>query len=219
MYDLFSAVIFDFDGVIGDTMADNYYAWYKAFSEYGITIEEQDYYLLEGMGRFAIARFFIEKYSLDPGIEKIVAEAKEKNYIQDNQFKIFPDVYSIFNLLGRSNTDIAIVTGASRQRIQSTLDAALLVKTSVIVTSDDIRKGKPDPEPYLLAIQKLGVKSGNCLVIENAKLGIESAKAAGCTCFAIQTTMGEKYLQKADKIFKDHVALNHELKNFFDIHI
>ena len=89
----------------------------------------------------------------------------------------------------------------------ATLDKKLLNQTSVLVTSNDVVKTKPDPEPYLTAIKKLKFSSNECLVIENAILGIKSAKAAGCICYTLSTTLGMELLTESDKCYPTHKKL------------
>lgn len=213
---MINAVIFDFDGVIGDTMADNFRAWKNAFSSYGVEIQPLDYYLLEGMGRFEIARHFIDKYDLDLLVEQDVVSAKEQFYKLNNSFKVYNEIYDIFQLLSINNIKTAIVTGASRNRINETLDRTILNQLSVLVTADDVVNVKPHPEPYLTAIKKLGISASNCMVIENAKLGIQSAKAAGCICFAIETTLDKTYLIEADETFPNHLSISMRFKEMFN---
>ena len=78
---------------------------------------------------------------------------------------------------------------------------------NAIVSVDDVINGKPHPEPYLKAIDILKCDPKYALVIENAPLGIESAKKAGLDCFAIETTLPGSYLKNADRIFKSHRLL------------
>lgn len=213
---MYKAVIFDFDGVIADTMNDNFKAWEYAFLKYNIRIEKQAYFLLEGMGPKSIANHFIDRNNLDKKLlSKIIIE-KEKFYKKNNQFKIYTEIYSIFNFLVERNILIGIVTGASKERLISTLDKKLISQTSVLITSDDVIKTKPDPEPYLVAIDKLSFSSTDCLVIENAILGIKSAKSAGCTCYAIATTVSEEYLLESDISFKSHTSLVQYLFKLFE---
>lgn len=207
----FKAVVFDFDGVVADTMNDNYLAWKQAFAFYHVDVAQLDYFLLEGMGRFDIARTLSKKLGISPQFEKEIVEAKEANYKAINQFRVYPEIYPIFTLLDHRNIKMGLATGASKMRITNTLSHELSSFFSVIVTADDIVKGKPDPEPYLKAIQKLEFSASECLVIENAKLGISSAKAAGCTCFALETTVSATHLQEADAIFSNHTELYNHL--------
>jgi len=201
------AVIFDFDGVIGDTMQDNCKAWKLAFDHFNFSMKDEEYYQLEGMGRFQIAEHFIETYQLDRNIKNEVVELKELSYKNNNNFKIYDKVFAIFELLHSKNIKTAIVTGASRDRISEHLDASLNKQLTALVTADDVKHTKPHPEPYLKAIEKLETKSKNCLVIENAIFGIQSAKSAGCMCFALETTLNKTFLKEADEVFANHNQL------------
>ncbi|MBS1638279.1 MAG: HAD family phosphatase [Bacteroidetes bacterium] len=201
------AVIFDFDGVIADTMGDNCRAWQKAFKSHGFDMSATEYYRLEGMGRFQIAEHFIEAYGLDPAIKKEVVEAKELNYKLDNSFKIYPGIPAIFKLLNRKNIPIAIVTGASRDRIREHLTDNIAKNLASLITADDVTHTKPHPEPYLKAVMHMHKKADQCIVVENAILGIQSAKAAGCRCFGIETTLDKSSLALADEVFATHQEL------------
>ncbi len=204
---MIKAVIFDFDGVIGDTMADNCIAWQKAFFDQDFNLNPHEYYQLEGMGRFQIAEHFIEKYHLNPEIKTTVVEAKELNYKNNNTFKLYDEVKEIFRFLKQHSIKIAIVTGASKARIGEHMEEGIKDQLSALVTADDVKNTKPDPEPYLQAVNKLGLTPDECLVIENAILGIQSAKAANCKCFALETTLDRADLNQADEIFATHKEL------------
>lgn len=204
---MIKAVIFDFDGVIGDTMKDNCIAWQKAFAQYNFNLDATEYYMLEGMGRFQIAQHFIEKYNLDASIKNEVVETKEINYKASNTFKIYDHVLDIFTLLKQHHIQTAIVTGASQDRITKYLDATIATQLTALVTADDVTNTKPDPEPYLKAVSKLNLNPEECIVVENAILGIKSAKAANCKCFALETTLTKDHLLQADEIFATHKEL------------
>jgi beta-phosphoglucomutase len=212
---MYEAVIFDFDGVIADTMADNCLAWQEAFAAYGLQISSDEYFLLEGMGRYQIAQHFIDKYKLDPAIESAVVKAKELNFKNRHQFRLYPEVPAILNLLSNKKIPVAIVTGASKERIERDLQPEIREQLTALVTADDVTHTKPHPEPYLKAIKKLAKPAGTCLVIENAILGIEAAKAAGCKCFALETTLQRKNLTQADEVFAQHSELLTRLEMLF----
>lgn len=205
------AVIFDFDGVVGDTMHDNFRAWERAFMDYNIKIEPIDYFLMEGMGRHEIAAFFAEKNQLDQALVPGLVQKKEEYYKQENNFLVYAEIPGLLEYLHSKNIRIGLVTGASRDRIENTLPGNLRTYFDVIVTSDEVVNCKPHPEPYLKAMEKIAVNPKNTIVIENAKLGIISAKKAGCTCYAVQTTLGKEFLADADVIFETH---NHIIKHF-----
>lgn len=214
---MIKAVIFDFDGVIGNTMRDNYIAWKKAFATFNVDINCTEYYMLEGMGRFQIAEYFISKYNLNPIIKNEVVENKEINYIVNNTFEIYDHVLEIFILLKKQNIKSAIVTGASNDRLVKYLSDNIARQLSAVITADDVTFTKPNPEPYLKAIGKLNLRPENCIIVENAILGIESAKASGCICFALETTLTKTHLSQADEIFSTHKELLDRLKNIFEL--
>lgn len=214
---MIEAVIFDFDGVIGDTMSDNCVAWQKAFARHNFSLPSSEYYKLEGMGRYQIAEHINADNSLglEAGTISSIVAAKELYYKNNNTFKIYEGVNAIFSLLKRNNVGIAIVTGASRARITEHLDKSLETQLSALITADDVTHTKPHPEPYLKAVAELNKVPENCLVIENAILGIQSAKAAGCVCFAIETTLSKPDLLLADEIFPSHKELLAKFESLF----
>lgn len=213
---MIKAVIFDYDGVLADTMFDNCKAWQDAFAVYGFHMDSIEYYRLEGMGRFQIAEHFIDKYFLNPSIKKNVVEAKEMYYKKNNSFKYYEYVHDIFSFLNEKGIPTAIVTGASRDRIKEHLDEKISTCLKALVTADDVIHTKPHPEPYLSAATMLGINANECLVIENAILGIDSAKSAGCHCFALETTMSATDLTEADQVFDSHMNLFTKLITMFD---
>lgn len=209
------AVIFDFDGVIADTMQDNFKAWEKVFLEYDTQIEAVDYFLLEGMGRYEIAELFIEKNNLAKELREVLVQKKEHYYKLSNNFRIYDEVHAILELLKNKQIKIGLVTGASRDRIDRTL-GALKPFFDIVITSDEVQNGKPHPEPYLKALEKLNCVAANTIVVENAKLGIQAAKAAGCLCVAVETTLGKEYLQQADEIFNNHQHILNYFINHYE---
>lgn len=103
----------------------------------------------------------------------------------------------------------AIVTSCTRRLAEVRIAAAGLPKPKQMVTSNDIKRGKPDPEPYLKGAQLLGVAGAECVVIEDAPAGIRAGKAAGAHVVALRTTAGDDELREAgaDWIVDDCAAL------------
>lgn len=209
----FKGVLFDFDGVIGDTMDDNFTAWKKAFGDFDIKISKKDYFSLDGYPTIKIAEIIGKKSgkNIEP---RRISDLKHKYFMLHSGIKFFPFINKIVDLLKKRKIPLAVVSGADRRRLEANL-AKSTTKFDIVVAGDDQIKGKPDPDPYLLAAKKLSLDPKNCIVVENARSGIQSAKAAGCFCIAIMTTLGRKELKGADKILKSH----RELLNFFKITI
>jgi len=92
------------------------------------------------------------------------------------------------------------VSGAGRARLTTTCGNAFLERFDVVITADDVRDGKPNPEPYLTAASRLQARPDECLVVENAPLGIRAAKGAGMDCVALTTTLDARFLTEADAV-------------------
>ena len=105
------------------------------------------------------------------------------------------------------------MTGTRLDVVKKVLQAGLENIFEVIVTGEMVNRGKPNPEPYLKAVDELKVTKEDCVVVENAPAGITSAKSAGLTCIAVQTSLSEEYLQDADKVFKDIESVSKYLLN------
>lgn len=212
------AFIFDFDGVIGITMEDNFKAWEKAFNKYNLNIDDTTYYELEGNKALDVAKYFLKfnNSNLDP---QQIVNLKEEFYRQDNKFSYYHGVYELLNKLKKNNIKLALVTGANRERLEFTREKYktpidVFSYFDIIVSATDIKNGKPHPEPYLKALEYLKIKSSEGLVIENAPLGIESAKAAGLFCVGITSTLKKEKLNKADIVFNSLDKFNSELEFF-----
>ena len=110
----------------------------------------------------------------------------------------------------------ALVTGTKRERVIAILEKfKLMDKFMVIITADDVMFSKPAPEPYLLAAELLDVEASECVVIENAPLGVMSAKNAGMRCIALTTTLSKMHLKQADVIADDLDEALNSLKKMY----
>lgn len=214
----FRAVLFDFDGVIANTMPVNFAAWQKTFETQGVSIDRQNYYLLEGKGPRQIALELCRKNGIDPVRASGIAKLKDSLIPRANSLAVYPEIPVLLQKLNERGVLCALVTGASRHRIESTLPSNIAAHFLGITTSDDVRNTKPDPEPYLTSAAKLGLKSDECIVIENAPLGIASAKAGGFYCIAIATTLAASHLEGASEILQNHSALQTRLLKMLDEH-
>lgn len=197
------ALLFDFDGVIGDTMVDNYNAWVKAFQEVDLPFDKDQYFRLEGDKVDNIARTVLLQHGRDPSLGSSVAIRKDEIYKETANFRFSRGAPEIVSLLSKSNFPFGLVSGGSRARLINKQTEELLQYFKAIVTADDVTKGKPDPQPYLKGAKLLGIEPSECVVIENAPFGIRSAKNAGMKCVAICSTLTPEDLSLADLILPD----------------
>ena len=106
---------------------------------------------------------------------------------------------------------MAVVTGGNRKRVENAIEEHLDGYFDALVTIDDVSNGKPHPEPFLKGAEKLNLKAEECIVVENAPLGIKAAKAAGTTVIAVKTTLSDKFLAQADYILNDFPAVEKKI--------
>ncbi|MBW2968144.1 HAD family phosphatase [Candidatus Woesearchaeota archaeon] len=196
----FKAVLFDFDGVIADTGEDNFNAWKAAMDEEGVSIESEEYFALEGLGPGDVARVFCERHGIPEEHSKKIAEKKAMYYSRNNRFRLFPGAAELVSGLKNEHFLLGLVTGASEKRLRETMPKQVLEKFDVIIASESTSARKPSPEPYVLAAKKLGVADSDCVVVENAPLGVTSAKNAGMFCIAVCSTQSKEQLADADLV-------------------
>ncbi|MBC8183643.1 HAD family phosphatase [candidate division KSB1 bacterium] len=202
----YKAVLFDFDGVIAGTLPYHVQAWQKAFADYKIKILPDDIYYREGQIANSIAADIAIEKGLNLDEHELDAIVKNKRQIFNNITKaqVYPGTKKIVEQLHKMSVKIGIVTGSILFNVSVITGEKFLDKFGAIVTGDSVVNNKPHPEPFLTGAKKLGVKPEECVVIENAPLGIKAAKAAGMYCVAVKTTIkDEKYLQEADLIVED----------------
>ena len=204
----YKALLFDFDGVIGQTMEDNYLAWVKAFRTIVVEMDKTDYFMNEGLNTKHVAIRELKKNNLPIEQAEEIVKLKEKYYLESNNFSFYPGVMELIISL-KDNYRLGIVSGASLQRLKKTVSQEFLRLFDTIITGDKVINPKPAPEPYMLASNGLQIPAGECIVVENAPLGIKAAKNANMLCVAICSTLDKKNLSQADYILESIL----ELKN------
>lgn len=197
------SVIFDMDGVITHTMPDHYRAWRKVFASEGVDVTPLDIYRREGQRGILSVRDILKSknypYTEEKGRELL--QKKEELFKEIVKERFIPGTRFFLKSLSRQQIPLSLVTGTARHELNHILPRSLRELFAIIITADDVKIGKPDPEPYLCALKVLQIKASEAVVIENAPFGIQSAKAAGITCLAIETSLPRSYLKDADYVF------------------
>jgi beta-phosphoglucomutase len=155
---------------------------------------------MEGAPPKKVAEKFLKINNLDLEFVDDMVRFKEKHYLENRSFSLYDEAQELIESLKVKGLHLGLVAGASRQRLMGTGINAFLNQFDFLVTGDRVSNGKPSPEPYLLCAQKLSATPSECLVVENAPMGIESAKKAGIICVAICSTLGKEHLGLADEI-------------------
>jgi beta-phosphoglucomutase family hydrolase len=196
------AVIWDMDGVIADTAPFHFLAWQKAAQDRGIAFSEDDF--RETFGK-RNPEIIAEKFGKDIPPQEIdgIAGRKEELFrrIAAQSIKPFPGVLNLMLSLRSAGWKMALVSSTPAENIKlvtRSLEINSLFDT--IVSDKDVLRGKPDPEGFLLAAERLGVAPGNCVVIEDAIAGVRAAKNAGMKCIAVTNTHPAERLNEADLV-------------------
>ena len=202
------AVLFDFDGTLADTMHMHLLAWKKALSRHNINISADDYFPYEGMGMHELAVKFAQVSLLtDAQINELVEEKKRIYKSQNQKIKFYNGVNEFLNKLIKRNIRIGIVTASHMDQLVGTVGDEFLSCFDAIVTGDMVLRNKPYPDPYLCGAEKIQVHADECIVVENAPMGIRAAKAAKMFCIAIASTLPQSNLILADEVVPNFCAL------------
>ena len=205
------AVIFDFDGVIVDTEPLHYKAFQEVLEPLGIGFPWQEY--VDTYMGFDDRDAFLEAFRVhgkdldDRRLTQLVA-SKSKVFLDiiRNGVRAYPGTVSLITSLNASGLPLAISSGALRSDILPILTILGITRCFLhVISADDVRKSKPDPESYLLAYQRLKETHplllstpNRCLAIEDTPAGIRSAKGAGLSVLAVTNSYSEEQLTEAD---------------------
>lgn len=207
------AVLFDHDGVLVNSMPYHVEAWLQVMARHGVEVEPMEIYLKEGATTMEVAAELFHRHhkSASPEFVQQIVEEKRDAYLAIQNSTLNEGVIDVLEYLQQNRYRIGIVTGSLRAQIEAVVGPELSGYFDAIVGAEDVENGKPDPEPFIRAAQKLNVAPSECLVIENAPLGISAAKSAGMSVIAMTTTLAPHYLRHADAIVTDFAELRRRL--------
>ena len=211
------AVLFDFDGVVVKSMEQHFKAWRQAFLEKGVKIKEDEFFVLEGQGIHTISHHLGKIHGLTPQQVKEVMDRKVSYYNQFMTLEFYDHFHDMVEHLNQHNIQMGVVTGGNRSRVEKIINEHFNHFFKVLVTVDDVERGKPFPDPFLKAAQMLSIAPEKCIVVENAPMGIQGAKRAGMTVVAITTTLKPQYLKQADHIANDFFEVETVLNELLGI--
>ena len=180
--------------------------------EYGISIEAGDYYPLEGIDLHEIARRFAKGPTWTAESIDGLVQKKKEYYVGAQSITFYPGVELLISELKDWKVPMAIVTAGHLDQLKSTVAENFLHQFDALMTGDQFSRGKPDPEPYLKGAQALGLQPAPCIAVENAPVGIQSAKRAISYCIAICSTVGRDVLTEADEILERFEDLRNSIK-------
>jgi len=183
---MFSAVIFDLDGVVADTHPVHKKAWRQLLTELGREVSEEDLdFIVEGRRRDEILHFFLGDLSK----QQIAEYGSRKDCLfrmAAGEVQPVQGVVTFLEQLERQKCPVAIATSAGKARTYFLLQKlGLAGRFLAVVTGEDVGLGKPHPETFLLAAKRIQAQAESSLVVEDSTAGVKAAKAAGMKCMGI----------------------------------
>jgi sugar-phosphatase len=186
--DQVEAILFDMDGTLVDSDAAVERAWMSWAAEYGVD-GPTAFRLAHGSPSEPTVRKMLAGQD-EPAILAAAARQLELQYDDLHDVVATPGAHDLLALLAARGLPWAVVTSADFRLAKARLAAARIV-APVLVTVDDIAAGKPDPAGYLRAAELIGVSPASCLVVEDAEVGLEAARAAGAHTAALRGLDGD----------------------------
>jgi beta-phosphoglucomutase len=196
------AVIFDFNGTLSNDEPILCDIFRELFAAQGKPLSAEEYFdRLAGLSDAEIVRKWLG--ATHPAVDEVIAERIARYRAAVSGGLTVPETVRQAVRYAAARLPLAVVSGAARAEIDPVLAAAgLAAVIQVVVSADDVREGKPNPESYLRALELLddGIRAGEVVVLEDTEAGIASAKAAGMRCIAVLGTLKPERLAAADEI-------------------
>jgi beta-phosphoglucomutase family hydrolase len=179
-------IIFDCDGTLVDSMPIHFLAWYKTMQRYGMELPEDRFYALGGMPSHRIIELLAAEQSVT--VDAVHA-AHEKEQAFLDLIHLLKPIEPVMAVARehRGRKPIAVASGGFRRIIHHQLELVECINWfDAIVTAEDTQRHKPEPDVFLEAARRLGVNASDCIVFEDADLGVEAAKRAGMKCIDVR---------------------------------
>lgn len=218
------ATLFDMDGVLFDSMKNHATAWNKAMKLYGMTLTEEEAYMHEGRtGASTINIVSTRERGYEATEEEIKEIYKTKSDIFNRlpKAKRMPGALEVLMQIKENGLTPMVVTGSGQLSLLDKLNHNFpnIFQEHLMVTAFDVKYGKPNPEPYLMALKKAGINANQAIVIENAPLGVQAGVAAGIFTVAVNTgPLPDSALleQGANLLFHSMGEFSDNWKNLFN---
>lgn len=217
------AVLFDMDGVLFNSMPYHAEAWHSTMQRRGLNLSKEEAYLYEGRtGASTINIVFQRELNRDATENEIknIYDEKSKAFNEFPEAKPMKGSQELLQKVKADNLIPFVVTGSGQSSLLDRLQENFpdTFKSDLMVTAFDVKYGKPNPEPYLMALRKCGIAANEAIVVENAPLGVQAGVAAGIFTIAVNTgPLADEVLlnEGANLLFSSVEELADEWDNLF----
>lgn len=209
---MIEAIIFDMDGVLVDSEPIHVEIEKQQFLLNEVTISEEEHQKYMGTASDMMWRTIAERQKMRLSIEELIEQNRTESiriFSELTEIPVMPGLVELLEKLKAKKYPLAVASSSFPEIIDIILEKTQLKKYfKVIVSGEEAGKSKPEPDVFLLAAQKLGIKPENCLVIEDSFNGIAAAHAAGMSCVAYQSPgVDPKTQREADSVVKSFEQL------------
>lgn len=173
-----SAYIFDFDGVLVDSMEAHFACYKRALEEAGVPVDKERFYYQAGMTGREQIKYFAEKAGVEVDVERVYQRNRQLKPEHTHRVKPIEANIQLLNALRKAGHPVAIASGSTKLSIMPVVER-FGIEADAIVAADDVARGKPHPDLFLEAAARLGVTPANCTVVEDAEVGVQAARNAG----------------------------------------
>jgi HAD superfamily hydrolase (TIGR01509 family) len=186
------AVLFDMDGVLFNSMPNHAMAWHQTMTKFGFNLSYEEAYLHEGRTGASTINIVSQRergHDATPEEIEAIYRAKTEAFNRCPKAERMPGAYEVLCKIKGEGLTAMVVTGSGQESLLDRLNHNFpgIFRRELMVTAHDVKYGKPNPEPYLMALEKAGVKPEEALVVENAPLGVKAGVAAGIFTVAVNT--------------------------------
>jgi HAD superfamily hydrolase (TIGR01509 family) len=186
------AVLFDMDGVLFDSMPNHAMAWHKTMAKFGFTLSYEEAYMHEGRTGASTINIVSQRergHDATPEEIEAIYQAKTEEFNRCPKAERMPGAYEVLCKIKQEGLTPMVVTGSGQASLLDRLNHNFpdIFRRELMVTAHDVKFGKPNPEPYLMALEKAGIAANEAIVVENAPLGVRAGVAAGIFTVAVNT--------------------------------
>ncbi|WP_166422397.1 beta-phosphoglucomutase family hydrolase [Paraglaciecola sp. 20A4] len=181
----YKGIVFDMDGTLIDSMGSHAIAWQKTCEHFGYPYDKEYIHALGGVPTREIAKLLNEKYGQNHDLDK-VSEVKRQAWLAlDDDLTVIEDTFKVMQRY-KGVLKMGIGTGSERDNaIRMLTRTGLLDRVETVVTSSDVKNGKPDGETFLTVAKNMGLSASECVVFEDTDIGRQAAKNAGMDCIMV----------------------------------
>ena len=197
---MIDALIFDFDGVIIDTGTPDYQTWREVFNSHGVDLERAIWSRLIGSEMFDVFQHLVDLAGVALDREEVLRSRRKRYRTIVQASPLLPGIHDHIAEAGRLGLKLGVASSSDRAWVEGHLaDRELLANFQCVVTKDDVKNIKPDPELYLLATRRLGTSPDRAVAVEDSYHGVTAAKRAGLYCVTVPNSMtNDMPLEQAD---------------------